>query len=726
MKLQKYETRWGGETLTVEINDLANQANGSVVVRLGGTAVFASATMSKNSKEGGDFFPLTVNYEERFYAAGRILGSRFMRREGRPTDEAVLTSRLIDRTLRPLFDQRIRKEVQIVALALSIDGKNDPDIVAIIASSLALGLSDIPWSGPVGPVRIGREREGGQFKINPSYEERNSLIMENVFCSIGNGLINMIEANGSEVEDKILSESFSFGLKYAEEIRDFQINIIKEVGKTKALIEVQGSPEEMILEFKQTIEGKLEEALFKDTPEEISAIKNEWLKISAEKFGNEKKTIAEAILDEGVNEIIHRNVLEKDRRVDGRKLDEVREIKAQVGYLPILHGSGVFYRGATHILSVVTLDGPKQGQLIEGMEIQTTKRFMHHYNFPPFSTGETGRMGSPGRREIGHGALAERALLPVIPEITDFPYTIRLVSEALASNGSTSQGSICASSLALMDAGVPIKNPVAGVAIGLISSGDRWKLLTDIQGPEDHHGDMDFKIAGTQAGVNTIQMDIKVSGVNLEIIEESIKAGRKAREHILSKMKEAISEARKELSPYAPRVLKININPEKIREVIGAGGKVINNIIALTGAAVDVEQDGTIYVTGRNHKDTEAALKMIEDIVREHEVGEILEGPVTRLFEFGAMVDIGGGEGLIHISELSPTRVAKVTDIVNIGDRVKVKVIEIDEKGRINLSLKQADPNYDPIKDQRTERSNNFSEENGRREKQRFTNKRRF
>ena len=724
MKLKKYETSWGNETLVVEITDLADQANGSVVVRLGGTAVFASATMSKNSKEGGDFFPLTVNYEERFYAAGRILGSRFMRREGRPTDEAVLTSRLIDRTLRPLFDQRLRREVQIVALALSIDGKNDPDIVAIIAASLALGLSDIPWRGPVGPVRIGRNEK--ELVVNPSYEERLTLIMENVFCAIGGGLINMIEANGNQIDDEILAESFAYGLLHAEKIRDFQTEIIKEIGKEKKILEVAEPTSEMISEFKNKIEEKLEKVLY-ENPKEENAIWEEWMNLGTEKFSSENRNLLISVFDEGVNQIIHRNILSNDeKRVDGRKLDEVRSLQAQVGYLPILHGSGVFYRGATHILSVVTLDGPKQGQLIEGMEIQTTKRFMHHYNFPPFSTGETGRMGSPGRREIGHGALAERALLPVIPEIADFPYTIRIVSEALASNGSTSQGSICAATLALMDAGVPIKNPVAGLAIGLMIEGDKWKLLTDIQGPEDHHGDMDFKIAGTKDGVNTIQMDIKVSGVNIQIIKEAIKAGRKAREHILEKMKEAITEPRKELSPYAPRVVKIMINPEKIREVIGAGGKVINNIIALTGAAVDVEQDGTIYVTGRNHKDTELALKMIEDIVREYEVGEILEGPVTRLFEFGAMVDIGGTEGLIHISELTPSRVAKVTDVVNIGDRVKVKVIEVDEKGRINLSLKQADPNYHASNDERGGTANKFLENNGRGEKQRFANRKRF
>lgn len=711
MKVKKYELQWGGEKLTLELTDLADQANGSVTVRMGDTVVLASATMGGNSGSG-DFFPLTVNYEERFYAAGRILGSRFIRREGRPTDEAVLTSRLIDRTLRPLFDERLRREVQIVVVALSIDGKNDPDVPAIIAASLALGISDIPWGGPVGPVRIGKNTE--KFLINPSYEERDDLILENVFCSIGNGLINMVEANGYQAADEIMAESFRFGLPEAEKIRDFQLAIIKEVGKEKKVLEIAAPTEEMIAEFKTTTEERLEKSLY-DNPKEEHEIFKEWLNISTEKFGMENKNLLVSVFEEGVNQIIHRNILSgEEKRVDGRKLDEVRSLEAQVSYLPVLHGSGVFYRGATHILSVVTLDGPKQGQMIEGMEIQTTKRFMHHYNFPPFSTGETGRMGSPGRREIGHGALAERALLPVIPELEDFPYTIRIVSEALASNGSTSQGSICASTLALMDAGVPIKNPVAGIAIGLMTDGDNWKLLTDIQGPEDHHGDMDFKVAGTASGVNTIQMDVKISGVSLKIIEEALKAGRKARTEILKVILETIPSPRAELSPYAPRVMKIMIKPDKIREVIGAGGKVINNIIALTGATVDVEQDGTIYVTGRNHKDTEAALKMIEDIVREHEVGEILEGNVTRLFEFGAMVDIGGGEGLIHVSELAPNRVEKVTDVVKVGDHVRVKVIEIDEKGRVNLSLKQADPDYDSSSDSRLNRDGGQNNERRR------------
>ena len=696
MKVRKYETEWGGEKLVVEISDLANQANGSVLVRYGETAVFASATMSQIVKEGGDFFPLTVNYEEKFYAAGRILGSRFIRREGRPTDEAVLTSRLIDHTIRPLFNQRTRNEVQVVVLALSVDGKNDPDVPAILASSLALSISDIPWDGPIGPVRVGYDGRG--FVINPSYEARETIPMENVFCGVKGGLVNMTEVNAKEISEDILITSFGRGLEESQKIIDFQNEIIREVGKEKLNLPVKNIPDKMYQLFHGEIGENLEKALFRGGAgkDELHGLEAHWGKISLEEFGEASRANAAQVYEDGVNEIIHKNILDapegEERRVDGRKVDEIRPLYAQVGILPILHGSGVFFRGGTHILSLLTLGGPKQGQLIEGMEIQTTKRFMHHYNFPPFSTGETGRMGSPGRREIGHGALAERALLPVIPPREEFPYTIRIVSEAMASNGSTSQGSICASTLALMDAGVPIKNPVAGIAIGLITDGKRYKVLTDIQGPEDHFGDMDFKCAGTRNGVTAIQMDIKARGVSINILREALERAKKARLQILDALEKVIPAPRKELSPYAPRIVKMLINVDKIREVIGPGGKVINSIIAKTGAEIDIDQDGTIFITGRNHKDTEEARKIIEEIVHEYEVGEIREGPVTRLFDFGAMVDIGGGtEGMVHISELAPKRVEKVTDILHIGDMVKVKVIAIDEKGRINLSIKQLD-----------------------------------
>lgn len=690
--------------MSVEISDLADQANGSVLVRYGDTAVFATAVMGKNKREGLDYFPLSVDYEERFYAAGQILGSRFMRREGRPSEEAILSGRVIDRTIRPLFDKRIRNEVQVTMLILSVDTQNDTDIPAIIAASLALGVSDIPWGGPVGAVRIGTPPAGGgqNFLVNPTYDERATSALDAVICGT-NGKINMIEAGAKEVPEDIAVKGLEKALEEIAKIQKFQEKVISEIGKEKTKVELDEIPTDMRDFFKKEIAKDLDKAIYGGAKSDIGELKESWMKIAVEKFGEEKKNQADDLYEEEVNDIIHKEILENNKRPDGRKMDELRNIFAKAGFLPTLHGSGVFFRGGTHVLSVVTLGGPKDVQLIEGMEVQTEKHFMHHYNFPPFSTGETGRMGNPGRREIGHGALAERALSAVIPPREIFPYTIRVVSESMASNGSTSQGSICASILALMDAGVPIKVPVAGIAMGLMMKDEKnFKVLTDIQGPEDHHGDMDFKVAGTKDGVTAIQMDVKVDGVTVEILEKTLKQAKKAREEIMETMLKEIPEARKELSAYAPRIIKIMIDPEKIGAVIGPAGKVIKGITEQTGADIDIEQDGTVLITGKNHKDTDAAKKMVEDLTHEFKAGEMATGPVTRMFEFGAMVDIGGGqEGLIHISELAPFRVEKVTDIVKPDQIVTVKVIGVDEKGRVNLSLKQADPNYNPELDQR-------------------------
>jgi polyribonucleotide nucleotidyltransferase len=714
MQIKKYETVFGGKKLSVEISDLADQANGSVLVRYEDTAVFATAVMGKNKREGLDYFPLSVDYEERFYAAGQILGSRFMRREGRPSEEAILSGRVIDRTIRPLFDKRIRNEVQVTMLILSIDTKNDSDIPAIIAASLALGVSDIPWGGPVGAVRIGHIplAGGGQnFLVNPTYEERDNSILDAVICGT-NGKINMIEAGAKEVPEDVAIKGLEKALEEIAVIQKFQEKIISEIGKEKAKVDLDEIPADMSDFFKKEIAKDLDKTIYGGDKGGIGELKHQWMKIAAEKFGDDKKNQADDLYEEEVNDIIHKEILENDKRPDGRKMDELRNIFAKAGFLPTLHGSGVFFRGGTHVLSVVTLGGPKDAQLIEGMEVQTEKHFMHHYNFPPFSTGETGRMGNPGRREIGHGALAERALSAIIPSREIFPYTIRIVSESMASNGSTSQGSICASVLALMDAGVPIKAPLAGIAMGLMMKDEKnFKVLTDIQGPEDHHGDMDFKVAGTKDGVTAIQMDVKVDGVTVEILEKTLKQAKKAREEIMGTMLKEIPEARKDLSAYAPRIIKIMIDPEKIGAVIGPAGKVIKSITEKTGADIDIEQDGTVLITGKNHKDTDAAKKMVEDLTHEFKAGEMATGPVTRMFEFGAMVDIGGGqEGLIHISELAPFRVEKVTDIVKPDQIVTVKVIGVDEKGRVNLSLKQADPNYNSELDPR---GNGNGERNG-------------
>ncbi|MEW5907905.1 MAG: polyribonucleotide nucleotidyltransferase [Patescibacteria group bacterium] len=694
MKVKNFETEIAGKKLSVEISDLADQANGAVLVRYGETTVFATAVMTKYKREDVDYFPLTVDYEERFYAAGMILGSRFIRREGKPSEEAILTARLIDRTIRPLFNMQIKNEVQVIVLALSIDNKNDPDIPAIIAASLALGISDIPWDGPVAAIRMGYIN--GNFIINPIYEERTQSSIDLVVCS-KDSKINMVEACCHEIKEDLFMETAEKALTEIEKIQKFQEKIIKETGKEKVKIEIVKEPEGMNKIFEKEIAPKLEKTVYSGLKEGINELKSEWLKIAEEKFGKEKMFFAADFYERAINKMIHQEILNapagKERRPDGRKIDEIRPIFASVKVLPILHGSGLFFRGGTHILSVVTLGGPKDVQWIQGMEIQTQKHFMHHYNFPPFSTGETGRIGSPGRREIGHGMLAERALAPVIPDQEQFPYTIRIVSEAMASNGSTSMGSVCASTLALMDAGVPIKNPVAGIAIGLIMKDEKnYKILTDIQGPEDHHGDMDFKCAGTKEGVTAVQMDVKIDGITLEILDKVLKQGKKAREEILKKVLETIPESRKELSPHAPRIIKIKIDPEKIGLVIGPGGKMINSIIEKTNAEIDIEQDGTIFITGRNHEDVEGAKKIIEGLTHEFVVDEIVSGKIIKVFDFGAVAEIAPmQEGFIHISELSPFRVNRVTDVVNIGDIIKVKVISIDERGRINLSIKQLD-----------------------------------
>lgn len=701
-KIKKYETEFAGRTLTAEFSDLAEQANGSVLVKYGDTVVLATAVMSANERLGIDYFPLTVDYEEKFYAAGEILGSRFIRREGRPSDEAILVSRLIDRSIRPLFDHKIRNEVQVIVLALAVDGENDPDIPAIIAASLALGTSDILWNGPIGAVRLVYP----DFSANASYEKREKSDLDTIICG-KNGKINMIEAGGKEVPENIVGEIFERSVKEIDNIQKWQETIIKEIGKTKIKIDIKPELSGLRESFNRHFRKRLEDAIFsppsiEDATEKesrnlaITDLKKEWLESTIEGFDQPVKDHAEWLYEETINELIHSAAIRDGRRVDGRKLDELRPISAKINILPKVHGSGLFYRGSTHILSVATLGAPGDFQVIEGMEVKAKKRFMHHYNFPPFSSGETGKTGSPGRREIGHGALAEKALVAIMPSSDDFPYTIRVVSESLSSNGSTSMGSVCASSLALMTAGVPIKNPAAGISIGIMLSGKEYKLLTDIQGPEDHHGDMDFKVAGTKEGVTAIQMDIKVDGISPEILKGALQKAKEARMKILEIMSKTIAEPVKELPPQAPRVVKISINPDKIRDVIGPGGKVINKIMADTSAEIDVEQDGTIFVTGKNEESAKRAAEIIEEITHEYQAGETFEhGIVSRIFDFGAMVEIAPKvEGLVHISELAPFRVNRVTDVVDVGDVIPVKIIEIDEMGRINLSLKAIDPNY--------------------------------
>ncbi|MEK7084915.1 MAG: polyribonucleotide nucleotidyltransferase, partial [Patescibacteria group bacterium] len=575
MITKKFTTEFGGKTITAEFTNFAEQAHGSALVRMGDTVILATAVISQNKREGIDYFPLSVDYEERFYAAGMILGSRFVRREGRPSEEAVLVSRLIDRGLRPLFNKKIRNDVHVVALALSVDGENEPDVPAIIAASLALGTSSIPWDGPIGACRIGRIE--GKFVINPLRAELANSDFDMVVCG-KEGKINMVEAGAKEVPEDVLVEGLAVAQKEIDAIEEFQKEIIGEIGKAKVTPQIEEEPQGMAELFEKHFRMRLSDYLYvQEKPARASRLgelKTEWVKAVLEQFPGASRSVADLFYENRIDEIVHRNILEDGRRPDGRGVKELRKLWAGVSILPRPHGSALFYRGETHVLSIATLGGPEDTLLVEGMSIQTKKRFMHHYNFPPFAPGETGRMGSPGRREIGHGALAERALIPVLPSVDEFPYVVRVVSEVLSSNGSTSMASTCASALALMDAGVPIKRPVAGIAMGLMMSAEggaasggkrNYKVLTDIQGPEDHHGDMDFKATGTREGVTAIQMDVKVVGVTLEILRETLQDAKAAREKIMEVMQGALAEPRKELSPYAPRILSIKIDPDKIR-----------------------------------------------------------------------------------------------------------------------------------------------------------------
>lgn len=691
MEAQKFERQINGNNLVIETGKLALQANGSVTVQYGGTVVLATATMNDGAREGVDFFPLMVDYEERLYAAGKIKGSRFVKREGRPTDEAVLSGRIVDRTIRPLFNGRMRNDVQVILTILSVDQENDPDVISVIGASIALGISDIPWDGPVGAIRVAKV--DGQIIINPTFEQREKSAFE-IFLTGKGGKINMIECAAKEVPEAEIMEAMRFGKKYLEDLENFQAEIIAQLGKTKKVAYLMQAPAEIEDQMKKFVEGKIESAVMekdKTTREgNLSALKKSLLDFVGEELGKEYKEIAKLVLDEEIDAFVHQAAIHKDERPDGRRMDEVRDISAEVSILPRTHGSGLFQRGETQVLTVLTLGAPGDEQTIDGMKEETTKTFMHHYSFPPYSVGEVKPMRGPGRREIGHGALAEKAIEPLIPSREVFPYTIRLVSEVLGSNGSSSQASICGSALALMDGGVPIERLAAGIAMGLMSDKEgNYKVLTDIQGPEDHYGDMDFKVAGTEKGITAIQMDVKIGGISLDILEEAVGKAREARVHIIGIMSSAIAEPRAEMSPYAPRITSFRINPEKIRDVIGPGGKKINEIIADTGVTIDIEDDGMVLITSKDAEAAMRATEWIKDITREVLPGEVFEGKVIKIMTFGAFVEVlPGQEGLVHISELAPTRVEKVEDVVKEGDFITVKVLGIDDKGRINLTHK--------------------------------------
>ncbi|MFH1423434.1 MAG: polyribonucleotide nucleotidyltransferase [Candidatus Nealsonbacteria bacterium] len=695
--MEKFKLNIAGKDLVVEINDLAEQAAGSCLVRYGDTVVLATAVMAKQMREGIDFFPLTVEYEEKFYAAGKILGSRFMRREGKASDEAIITGRAIDRAIRPRFPENFRNEVQVVITCLSWDGENDPDIIGILAASVALGISDIPWTSPVAPLRIGQSN--GKFIINPTYEERKEGKLDMILVGIRENdepLINMIEMEGSEAQEGTVMEAFELAKSHLKNLIDFQNEIIKKVGKKKEIFKDPQADQNLEKEFKDFLGDKLEKALFlvkkTDRGNALYELENSLAYFIEGKFpGLGKAKPIKGFFEKEISRIVHENAIQKGRRPDGRKLDEIREIKTEAGVLPRTHGSGIFVRGETKALSILTLGTPSDVRLMEGMEFRGKKRFMHHYNFPPYSSGEVKPMRGPGRREIGHGMLAEKALLPLVPSFEEFPYTMRIVTEILSSNGSTSMASVSAASLALMDAGVPIKSPAAGISVGLMSDGKgNYKILTDIQGPEDHYGDMDFKVAGTKTGITAIQMDVKVAGISEEIFKNVLEIAKKARCQILDKIEKTLQKPRPELSPWAPRIFTLQIKPDKIREVIGPGGKMINEIIEKCEVSIDIEDTGRVFVTAEKEAAAKKAIEWINNITREVVVGEVFQGKVKRILNFGAFVEIlPGQEGMVHISQLADRRVERVENVVNIGDIVPVKVIAIDDQGRINLSIKE-------------------------------------
>lgn len=696
MKFENYKvfrTAIGGKLLELEIGKVCEMANGQVMVRYGDTVVNVTAVASQKPRPDIDFFPLSCDYEEKMYAAGKIPGG-FIKREGRPSEKAILNSRLMDRPLRPLFPKGFYNDVQVVATVMSMDHDAPSEIAAMIGSSVALAISDIPWDGPTGSVLVGLV--DGEFVINPSLEDRENSELHLVVSGTKDAIM-MVEAGANEISEETILDAIMFAHEEIKEIVSFIEEVVKEVGKEKMEVELYKVADEIEADVRAFAEAKMREAA--KTPEKMERLANmdkvevETQEFFAEKYPEASKDIAN-VLYSITKEQVRSLILDDKIRPDNRAYDEIRPIWVETGLLPRTHGSGLFKRGQTQALSIATLGTISDGQRIDGISEDTEKRYMHHYNFPPYSVGEARPMRSPGRREIGHGALAERAILPILPSVEEFPYAIRVVSEILSSNGSTSQASVCGSCLALMDAGVPIKAPVAGIAMGLVErveadGSSTMAILSDIQGMEDFLGDMDFKVAGTAKGVTAIQMDIKVHGLSKKVLQDALKQAYEGRRHILNCMLEEMPEPRKELSPYAPRIISLEVDPEKIRIIIGPGGKTINGIIEKTGVKIDLEDSGMVYIAATDMESANLALKEIELLVKEVEVGEIYDGKVTRVTTFGAFVEIlPGKEGLLHISKMSDKRVEKVEDVMNVGDEVKVKVTEIDSQDRINLTRK--------------------------------------
>lgn len=724
-----YKLNVGGQELTLSTGKLALQANGSVLARLGGTEVLATVVMSESVREDLGYFPLMVDYEEKLYAAGKIKGSRFIKLEGRPTDEAILSARLVDRAIRPLFPKWIKNDVQVILTVLSFDKANDPDVVGLNAAAAALAISNVPWNGPIAGIRIAQV--DGNWVVNPDYENRNKSLI-NVMVAGTTDKTIMLEADGREASEDIVFEAIERAQKEMAPLLEICQKMQSELGQAKLTqpAEEAVSDDSSGIDYKKEttnfINEHIEETLFggnRDTKVSRKHAVGELLiqldsHLKELQVGKDKRKVAGSLAEALVEQAVVKAIIEKEKRVDGRKLDEIRPLKVEHGLLSRTHGSGLFQRGETQILSVVTLDSPGAEQTLDTMEENDTKkRYMHHYNFPPFSVGETGPLRGPGRREIGHGALAEKALFPILPSKEEFPYTIRVVSEVLGSNGSSSMGSVCGSTIALLDAGVPIKKNVAGIAMGLASDeSDKYKILTDLQDLEDGPGGMDFKVAGSRDGITAIQMDTKTSGLSLVIVKETLTRAHAARLQILDTI-EAVIKTPKEMSQYAPRIISLRIDPSKIRTVIGSGGKTINEIIAQTGVAIDIEDDGLVMITSENPDGAKRAIEWIENLTHEVKAGEKFSGKVTRLMDFGAFVEVvPGQEGLVHISNLSNERVERVEDVVKIGDTLAVEVMEIDSMGRINLKVQGVDrgANFNHEAPQRRFNDDRHSRSNGR------------
>ena len=692
-----FETTLAGRPFVVEVGKMAGLANGSCLVRYGDTVVLCTATMADSPREGIDFFPLSVDFEEKLYAVGKIPGS-FLKREGRPSEKAILASRVIDRPMRPLFPKDMRNDVCIVCTVMSVDIDNSPEIAAMNGASIAVAISDIPWNGPIAGMAVGLV--DGQVVMNPTLEQRQKSDLSLTVAST-HEKVAMIEAGANEVSDDVMYDAIMKAHEQNVAMVDFINGMVREVGKPKREFPSQALDPDFLASVEEFATEQVRWALFDDD----KTVRDARMAQVTEKTKEHFATVDESclpLIDEALYQtqkhVVRRALLDEGKRVDGRGLHDLRPLAAEVGLLPRVHGSGMFTRGQTQVLTVATLGTMREAQLLDGIDNEEYKRYMHHYNFPSYSVGEARPPRSPGRREIGHGALAERALLPVIPSEEEFPYTIRLVSEVLSSNGSTSQGSVCGSTLALMDAGVPIKAPVAGISCGLVTEGERWMTFVDIQGIEDFFGDMDFKVAGTHKGITAIQMDLKIDGLTGPIIKSALELTHTARDYILDEvMLKAIEAPRPELSKYAPKMIRTIIDEDKIREVIGPGGKVIQRIVAETGCKIDIEDDGSVFIAAADADAGARALAMIEAIAKDPEIGSVFTGRVTRIMNFGAFVEIAPGkEGLVHISKLDHKRVEKVEDVVSVGDEIKVKVIEIDEKGRINLSRKDCLPKPAP------------------------------